>query len=533
MDNTVPAPERAARPGILPTLPSGWVECRKSLRPRRASRCSPSKGNSRRRSPSRTTTPSARLSSRRPRTRTSASPTAARPSTARRKRASPPTTAATPASIASPCPSDRRGASRSPSSAGRRFLRSADYRALAERIRTGDLSDLLSADLFHNVIFALAPRPRRTGRARRRGRREFAPARAGGHGESARAKRQAARGNATASAEGRARSERSAAATQKPRARQGVEAGTPKKRREARSSRRVCRSRCRGRRRAESSQAKPCASRRRRAATEWLLTKAARACSRSRRTYGVESFALMLRADDTFYAACVDGAVRAPRAARLAQGEGDKAAARGDAAANPSPSPRAGAPLRSTRRPSSFSRSLVGEEIKGALLVGDADLTTSSASAVAAFCRDIAMPLELLRLREELERRVRAASHLRAFTEVVNSAQPEDAYTTILRHSAELLRAERGSLLLFDERAGELSVKAAVGPRADVAREARVRLGEGVVGHGPARGPPAVVRDVSKVAGWQPAPGGAAATRRAPSSATRSSSAGARSACST
>src|SRR5688500_1620623 len=38
---------------------------------------------------------------------------------------------------------------------GRAFLRSADYRALAERIRTGDLADLLSEELFRNVIFAL------------------------------------------------------------------------------------------------------------------------------------------------------------------------------------------------------------------------------------------------------------------------------------------------------------------------------------------------------------------------------------------
>src|SRR5215207_5029081 len=37
---------------------------------------------------------------------------------------------------------------------GRAFLRIADYRALAERIRAGDLADLLSADLFGNVIFA-------------------------------------------------------------------------------------------------------------------------------------------------------------------------------------------------------------------------------------------------------------------------------------------------------------------------------------------------------------------------------------------
>ncbi|HYY97394.1 MAG TPA: sensor domain-containing diguanylate cyclase, partial [Pyrinomonadaceae bacterium] len=50
------------------------------------------------------------------------------------------------------------------------------------------------------------------------------------------------------------------------------------------------------------------------------------------------------------------------------------------------------------------------------------------------------------------------------------------------------------------------SVKAAVGPRADVAREARVRIGEGVAGAVMREGRPAVVRDVSKVAGLRPAP---------------------------
>src|ERR1043165_4492439 len=37
---------------------------------------------------------------------------------------------------------------------GRAFLTTADYRLLAERLRTGDLQDLLSSDLFKNVIFA-------------------------------------------------------------------------------------------------------------------------------------------------------------------------------------------------------------------------------------------------------------------------------------------------------------------------------------------------------------------------------------------
>ena len=37
---------------------------------------------------------------------------------------------------------------------GRAFLTSADYRALAERFRIGDLQDLLSSEIFKNVIFA-------------------------------------------------------------------------------------------------------------------------------------------------------------------------------------------------------------------------------------------------------------------------------------------------------------------------------------------------------------------------------------------
>ena len=37
---------------------------------------------------------------------------------------------------------------------GRAFVKSADYRELAERFRAGDLKDLASDDLFRNVIFA-------------------------------------------------------------------------------------------------------------------------------------------------------------------------------------------------------------------------------------------------------------------------------------------------------------------------------------------------------------------------------------------
>jgi diguanylate cyclase (GGDEF)-like protein len=398
---------------------------------------------------------------------------------------------------------------------GRCFLRVADYRALAERIRAGDLTDLLSSDLFSNVIFAsgqdleeLAARvaeaaksyapatPARKETAGARADPEARPepqqhARKGprkvsGESSEAHAAAAAAAGSEGAAAEGSASGSASRTDADgveadgvdavgavevdvKPEGTTGVVAPT-------------------------------------RAGAAGTLEETCRRAVRTLvRDYGVESLALLLRADDSFYATCVTGVFERrapcvtlkPKEIKLLL-----AATGGDSIAVP-----AGGRTSSKHEEAvELFPLLVGDEIKGALLVGDADLEDERRRAIAAFCRDLSMPIELLRLREELERRARAASQLRAFTEVVNSAQPDDAYTTILRHSAELLHAERGSLLLFDERAGELSVKAAVGPRADVARDARVPLGEGVAGTVMREGRPAVVRDVSKIAGLRPAP---------------------------
>lgn len=104
---------------------------------------------------------------------------------------------------------------------------------------------------------------------------------------------------------------------------------------------------------------------------------------------------------------------------------------------------------------------------------------------------------EVLQLREELERRTRAETHLQAFTERINAVEPEEAYATIMRHSAALLRSERGSLQLFDEHANELTVKAIVGPHSATARASRVRLGDGISGMVLREGRPLVVRDIS------------------------------------
>ncbi len=418
---------------------------------------------------------------------------------------------------------------------GRCFLSVADYRALVERVRSGDLTELLASDPFRNIHFAsrqdleemaahvaesansFAGSPRTKGEAARddakaatNGARHSAE---NGHGSieceksaASRVKGKAAKAEGRATgpeekangveekANGAAEENRAATEESAPRAAGGGE---------AERARGAGALQTRGGRAPAQGEG---------ASAQGLTIPGGsleEACRKAARTlveeYGVASVALLLRADDSFNTVCATGAFekKPPRVAlKPKEIKLLLAATHEDSIAVPA----AGRASSKHEEAVELFPLTVGEEIKGALLVGDRDLGEEQRAALASFCRDISMPLELLRLREELERRVRAATHLRAFTEVVNSARPEDAYAAILRHLAELLRAERGSLLLFDEGAGELSVKAAVGPRADEAREVRVRLGEGVAGSVMSEGRPAVVRDVSSAQGLRPAP---------------------------
>ncbi|MFL6331962.1 MAG: diguanylate cyclase [Pyrinomonadaceae bacterium] len=392
---------------------------------------------------------------------------------------------------------------------GRCFLRVADYRALAERLRAGDLADLLSADLFGNVIFAsrqdleaLAARVEQaaaTFASAPRGQAAAEPSpTAGADGIAGELVVRAGEGAARPATNGHHSAEPKG---------EGAKSGEKFEEKFEETGARVDVAPApAGVGRAASTP--PAEAYAPTGGTPQPGSTLEEACRRAAKTlsddYGVESLALLLRTDDSFYPTCVSGLFekRPPRVAlKPKEIKLLLAATKSDSIAVPA----GGRTGPKHEEAVELFPLVVGDEIKGALLIGDSNLSEEKRRALAAFCRDISMPLELSRLRDELERRVRAASQLRAFTEVVNSARPEDAYSAILRHSAELLRAERGSLLLFDERAGELSVKAAVGPRAEVTLGSGMRIGEGVAGAVMREGRPAVVRDVSKVSGWNAA----------------------------
>jgi diguanylate cyclase (GGDEF)-like protein len=115
------------------------------------------------------------------------------------------------------------------------------------------------------------------------------------------------------------------------------------------------------------------------------------------------------------------------------------------------------------------------------------------------------LELEVERLRSELEYRARFADSLQHFLERISSDDPVKTYQSIISNSKELLQSDRASLLVFDETAKELILKAAIGLATDVGAVNHMRPGEGVAGEVIETGKALMVTDVGS-SGLTPAP---------------------------
>lgn len=77
-------------------------------------------------------------------------------------------------------------------------------------------------------------------------------------------------------------------------------------------------------------------------------------------------------------------------------------------------------------------------------------------------------------IRRGLDRRAPFADSIRRFTEQIDASEPAQTYQSILTQAADLVRAERGSLLLFDESTNHLTMTASRGSKRPSARLARL-----------------------------------------------------------
>ncbi len=141
----------------------------------------------------------------------------------------------------------------------------------------------------------------------------------------------------------------------------------------------------------------------------------------------------------------------------------------------------------------------VGSEVQSALVIAD-DLQESALKRrIARFCKTVAAPLEILRLREEIRRRSWFADSVRKFNASLANLDAEDFWAHLTRVSAELMQAERSSLLIFDEKNDSLTVKAAIGATAERITNKSEKIGERVARIVLNNGRPVIVRDVGKI----------------------------------
>lgn len=106
---------------------------------------------------------------------------------------------------------------------------------------------------------------------------------------------------------------------------------------------------------------------------------------------------------------------------------------------------------------------------------------------------------EVERLRGELQHRTDLAESLKHFLERISSNEPEQTYVAILTHAKSLLGAERASLMVLDEDANELVLKAAIGLPVPREQVGRARLGEGIAGQVIESGQPMVVANTASI----------------------------------
>lgn len=140
----------------------------------------------------------------------------------------------------------------------------------------------------------------------------------------------------------------------------------------------------------------------------------------------------------------------------------------------------------------------VGGEIKSGLLLVDGDTTENTRRHIARFCQTVASELEILKLREELSHRGWLAGAVRRFNENLQDIDSEDFWMNLARISAELMKAERTSLLILDEKTDLLTVKAALGAAAEQIKNEHHTLGARVAEKVLSGGKPLVVADVEK-----------------------------------
>jgi diguanylate cyclase (GGDEF)-like protein len=158
---------------------------------------------------------------------------------------------------------------------------------------------------------------------------------------------------------------------------------------------------------------------------------------------------------------------------------------------------------RAPRTMSLFPIGLAGD-ISAGIAILDPINDETVKKQIARICHSIAPQLEILRLRSEVARGETLSTAIRRFSESLKRVDSDDLWLNLTQNAAEMMRAERASLLIYDEKGETLEIKALVGAKTTPAKgeEAGTRVAKIVFG----KKQPLIVADVAKTGLPPPGP---------------------------
>ena len=136
-------------------------------------------------------------------------------------------------------------------------------------------------------------------------------------------------------------------------------------------------------------------------------------------------------------------------------------------------------------------------ELAWILQIFNTTLDPDVVQSLMAFCRHTGVSLENLQLKQDLKNQAAVLTVVDGFTSAVRrDADSPELFRNLLSRIAELLGADKGSLMVYDPSSNELAVKSVRGLNEKIIERLRIKPGEGISGSVFETGRSLLVRDV-------------------------------------
>jgi diguanylate cyclase (GGDEF)-like protein len=164
---------------------------------------------------------------------------------------------------------------------------------------------------------------------------------------------------------------------------------------------------------------------------------------------------------------------------------------------SPGPAAAPAADQPNDHEPRYFFPIFTNKTLTGILCISDRILQERDRQIISGFCKQTALFIENYQLHQDLYKKISRFASMSELTKAITPIQNYDTLLqSILEKSAELLKAEQGSLMMLDHKTDELLLEAKKGLIEGMSGKISIRRGEGIAGKVAERGEPFLVKNL-------------------------------------